>query len=221
MLKGRVSWGKMMLWRPEGSEVFVVLLLILLLYTKPKILLHFHREIPEWLLQIKFKSGSPWDFNFSILFLWVGIRTPHQRSALACFFSDSGPRWRWGTDTALVGYMCSPQPQNSAWAVLNLVLKPGRKSQPYPQEAEYEVRLDNKVEQGWTLVVSLDFPNGLCAAWLLGIFLVVSFKCIDDNLGGTTLCLRGIKERKAETLLWSCFTKFKSLTSLPVSSVGL
>lgn len=103
MLKGWVSWGKTMLWRPEGSEVFVVLFLILLLYTKPKILLHFHREILEWLLQIKFKSGTPWDFKFSILFLWVGIRAPHQRSALACFFSDSDPRWRWGQTLLLQG----------------------------------------------------------------------------------------------------------------------
>lgn len=103
MLKGRVSSGKTMLWRPEGSEVFVVLFLILLLYTKPKILLHFHREIPEWLLQVKVKSGTPWNFKFSIPFLWADIRTPNQRSALACLFSDSGPRWRRGQTLLLWG----------------------------------------------------------------------------------------------------------------------
>lgn len=108
----------------------------------------------------------------------------------------------------------------TSWQTLDVPAS-GKKRQPCPQEAEYEVRLDNKVGQGWTLEVSLDVLNGLCAAWLLGIFLVVSFQCMDHNFGGTTLRLRGVRERKAGTPLWSRFTKTELPTSLPVSSVGL
>lgn len=66
------------------------------------------------------------------------------------------------------------------------------------------------------------FPKWpLCCLTIRDIPGCVSFKCMDDNFGGTTLRLCGVKERKAGTPLWSRFTKTELPTSLPVSSVGL